>query len=254
MPLPAEAGEYYFGLIVRDQEGLQDTIRSLFIVTPAGSVVSPTLAMNPEWARKGRIYFLFPKGVSSEGTLTAAARHLSRIRNMGFSVIWLMPVMKNAFPINNGFGPGYNITDFYSIAPEYGTNEDFRSFMTQAHALGLRVILDVTPNHSSRSHPWAIDARTYGEDSPYWKWYEHTMIDHNTNGLGQSFDSYGFTYYTNFSEQLLNLNWNNPDLRHEMIRMLSYWIREFGVDGYRFDVYWGPHRRYGEACDGESRA
>ena len=250
VPLPAEAGEYYFGLIVQDQEGLRDTIRSLFIVTPDGSVVSPTLAMNPEWARKARIYFLFPKGASSEGTLAAAAGHLTRIRDMGFNVIWLMPVMRNAFPINNGFGPGYNITDFYSIAPEYGTDEDFRSFMTQAHAIGLRVILDVTPNHSSRSHPWAIDARTYGEDSPYWKWYEHTVIQHNTNGLGQSFDSYGFTYYSGFSDQLLNLNWNDPDLRAEMIRMLSYWIREFGVDGYRFDVYWGPHRRYGEAAMG----
>jgi glycosidase len=140
-------------------------------------------------------------------------------------------------PINTGTGPGYNITDFYNVAPEYGTNQDFRNFVTQAHALGIKVILDITTNHSSRSHPWAIDARTYGEDSPYWSWYERSIIAHNTNGLGQSTDQYGFTYYTGFSDQLLNLNWADTDLRQEMIAMLRYWIREYDLDGYRFDVY-----------------
>lgn len=249
--LPAEPGEYYFGLIVRDAEGLADTIRSFFLVEPDGTVGNPAIAMNPAWAREGRIYFLFPKGASPEGTLNAAAQRLPAIRDLGFSIIWLMPVMKNAFPINNGIGPGYNIVDFTTVAPEYGTAGDFRDFVEEAHALGLRVILDITPNHSSRSHPWAIDARTHGEDSPYWNWYEHTIIPHNTNGLGQSTDQYGFTYYSGFSDQLLNLNWNDPDLREEMIRILSYWIREFDVDGYRFDVYWGPHRRYGEAAMGK---
>lgn len=251
LPAPQTPGEYYFGVIVADQEGLRDTIRAVFTVTPEQTVVVPGIAWNPAWATAGRIYFMFPKAVSQQGTLAAAATHLQRVKDLGFSVIWLMPVMKNAFPINNGTGPGYNITDFYTIAPEYGTNEDFRSFMTQAHALGLRVILDITPNHSSRSHPWAMDARTYGEDSPTWSWYEHTLIPHNTNGLGQSYDAYGFTYYSGFSDQLLNLNWNDPDLRREMIRMLSYWVKEYGVDGYRFDVYWGPHRRYGEVAMGK---
>ncbi len=251
VPLPSTPGEYYFGLIVRDQEGLADTIRSYFILTGEGTIINPTVSMNPEWARKARVYFLFPKAASQEGTINGAAQHLTHIRDLGFSVIWLMPVMRNAFPINTGFGPGYNITDFYNVAPEYGTNQDFRNFVDQAHTLGMKVILDITPNHSSRSHPWAVDARAYGEDSPYWSWYEHTMIPHNTNGLGQSFDQYGFTYYSGFSDQLLNLNWADPDLRQEMIRMLTYWIREFGVDGYRFDVYWGPHRRYGEIAMGQ---
>lgn len=248
--LPSTPGEYYFGLIVRDQESLADTIRSSFILTPEGAVVNPTTAMNPAWARKARVYFLFPKAASQEGTLNGAAQRLSYIRDMGFSVIWLMPVMRNAYPINTGTGPGYNIVDFSTVAPEYGTNQDFRNFVTQAHALGIKVILDITTNHSSRSHPWAIDARTYGEDSPYWSWYEHTIIPHNTNGLGQSTDAYGFTYYSGFSDQLLNLNWTDPDLRREMITMLAYWIKEYGVDGYRFDVYWGPHRRYGEIAMG----
>ncbi len=251
LSVPAAAGDYTFGLIARDPTGNSDTTWSYFTLHADGSVTNPTVITNPLWAQRARVYFLFPKAASSAGTIPAAAGRLPAIHDMGFNVIWMMPVMKNAFPINNGTGPGYNITDFYNVAPEYGTNQDFKNFIAQAHALGMRVILDVTTNHSSRSHPWAVDGRTYGIDSRYWDWYEHTIIPHNTNGLGQSTDAYGFTYYSGFSDQLLNLNWRDPDLRAEMIRMLRYWITEFGVDGYRYDVYWGPSRRYGEAAMGK---
>ena len=250
VPLPARPGEYYFGLIVADQQGNADTTRSYFVLNADGTVTNPGYADNPLWARQARVYFLFPKAASQEGTLNGAEQRLTAIRDLGFNVIWLMPVMTNAFPINTGTGPGYNITDFYNVAPEYGSNQDLKNFIQQAHAYGIRVILDITPNHSSRSHPWAIDARTYGQNSPYWTWYEHTLIDHNTNGLGQSLDAFGFAYYSGFSDQLLDLNWADVDLRAEMIRMFKYWLLDFGADGFRFDVYWGPHRRYGEAAMG----
>jgi glycosidase len=251
LSVPATAGDYTYGLIARDPTGNSDTTRSYFTVNADGSVTNPTVITNPLWAQRARVYFLFPKAASSAGTITGAALRLPAIHDMGFNVIWMMPVMKNAFPINNGTGPGYNITDFYNVAPEYGTNQDFKNFISQAHVLGMKVILDVTTNHSSRSHPWAIDGRTYGIDSRYWDWYEHTLIPHNTNGLNQCTDAFGFTYYCGFSDQLLNLNWRDPDLRAEMIRMLRYWITEFGLDGYRYDVYWGPSRRYGEAAMGK---
>jgi glycosidase len=251
LSVPAAAGDYTFGLIARDPTGNSDTTWSYFTLHADGSVTNPTVITNPLWAQRARVYFLFPKAASSAGTIVAAAQRLPAIRDMGFNVIWMMPVMKNDIPINNGTGPGYRITDFYNVAPEYGTNQDFKNFISLAHALGMKVILDVTTNHSSRSHPWAIDGRTYGLDSRYWDWYEHTLIPHNTNGLNQCTDAFGFTYYCGFSDQLLNLNWNDPDLRAEMIRMLRYWITEFGVDGYRYDVYWGPSRRYGEAAMGK---
>jgi hypothetical protein len=72
------------------------------------------------------------------------------------------------------------------------------------------------------------------------------IIPHNDNLLGQSLDDGGFNYYSGFSNQLLNVNWKDVDLRTEMINIYRYWVKNFGVDGYRFDVYWGPHRRYGE--------
>ncbi|MCX6136044.1 MAG: alpha-amylase family glycosyl hydrolase [Ignavibacteriales bacterium] len=248
---PSKPGEYYFSLVVKDSIGNVDTARCYFIIKQDGSYANPSIASNPEWAKRGRIYFMFPLAQKTNGTINDAADRLDIVKKMGFSIIWMMPVMKNASPINGGSGPGYNITDFYNVAPEYGTNQDFRNFIAKAHTLGLKVILDVTPNHTSRFHPWSTDAHAKKQMSPYWNWYEHTQIVHNTNGLGQSFDADGFNYYSGFSDQLLNYNWKDIDARSEMINVYKYWIREFGLDGYRFDVYWGPHRRYGEAFMGQ---
>ncbi|HEX9007144.1 MAG TPA: alpha-amylase family glycosyl hydrolase, partial [Bacteroidota bacterium] len=249
-PKPQKPGLYAFGLIASDPDGNADTTRNYFVVNADRSITVPSYASNPPWVQTGRIYFLFPKEVSPQGTLNAAALRLPYIRDMGFSIIWLMPVMKNADPINLGGGPGYNITDFSTVAPEYGTNQDLKAFVDQAHALGLKVILDITPNHSSSSHPWSVDAHRYREDSRYWSWYEHTLIPHDTHGLGQSADAAGFVHYDGW-DVLLDLNWSDIDLRTEMINVFKYWITMTGVDGYRFDVYWGPSLRYGEGAFGK---
>ncbi len=136
---------------------------------------------NPEWAKQARVYFLFPKAFTQAGTIAAATANLQYVKNMGFNVIWVMPVMKNASPIDQQSGPGYNIVDFYNVAPEYGTNQDFKNFVTQAHSLGLKVILDVTPNHSSWLHPWSVDAHANRLNSPYWNWYEHNNQPDDSN-------------------------------------------------------------------------
>jgi cyclomaltodextrinase len=248
---PSAPGEYFYSLIARDPDNNADTLRSYFIINPDSSLSNPTIASNPSWAKNARIYFMFPKAASASGTINGAAARLPYIRDMGFSVVWLMPVMTNAYPINQGYGPGYNITDFYTVAPEYGTNQDFKNFVSQAHTLGLKVILDVTPNHTSRFHPWSADAHQFHQDSQFWTWYQHTIIPHNDNGLGQSLDADGFNYYSGFSDQLLNFNWTDVDARSEMINVYLTWIKQFGLDGYRFDVYWGPHRRYGEQYMGD---
>ncbi len=248
---PTVPGEYYFSLIATDSTGNKDTTRNYIIVNSDLTITAPTISSNPDWAEKARIYFLFPKSASSAGTLNGAAQKLQYIKDMGFSVVWLMPIMKNAFPIDNGTGPGYNIVDFYNVAPEYGTDQDFKNFMTQAHAIGLKVILDITPNHSSSFHPWSVDAHTYNMNSPYWFWYEHAEITSNTNGLGDCLDGDGFNYYCGFSNELLNFNWKDVDMRTEMINVYKNWVSQYGVDGFRFDVYWGPHRRYGEQYMGE---
>lgn len=251
VPKPGAAGDYFLTLIASDPDGHSDTTRSYFTVKADSSIVIPTITSNPSWARQARVYFMFPKAMSLAGTINAAALRLQYIKDLGFNVIWLMPVMKNAYPIDNGIGVGYNIVDFYNVAPEYGTNQDLKNFVAQAHALGIRVILDVTPNHTSRFHPWSQDAHLFKTNSFYWNWYEHHTITSNTNGLGDCLDADGFNYYCGFSDQLLNYNWTDPDAQRQMINVYTTWVKEFGLDGYRFDVYWGPHRRYGEQWMGQ---
>ncbi len=248
---PTIPGEYFVTLIATDPDGNKDTTRSFFTISPGGGFQTSTRATVPQWVRQGRLYEMFFKSMTPQGTIAAAQGYLPCLKSLGVNIIWLMPIMENAYPINNRTGPGYNIKNFLKVAPEYGTNDDFKEFVRQAHALGIRIILDVTPNHTSFQHPFVLEARQFRENSPYWNFYQHSYIPHNTNGLGQSSTADGFYYYSGFSDQLLNYNWSDIDARSYMIEVYKWWVKEFDIDGYRFDVYWGPHRRAGGGAGNE---
>ncbi|MBM4167687.1 MAG: T9SS type A sorting domain-containing protein [Ignavibacteria bacterium] len=250
IPKPQTPGEYYYGLIVRDPDGNADTTRNYFTILSDGSFQSTTMASVPDWVRKGRVYELFFKSFTPEGTINAALPYLTYLKNLGVNILWVMPVMMNANPINNDIGPGYNIKDFYSVAPEYGTIADFKNFAAEAHKIGLKVILDVTPNHASYAHPFVSDAKVFREDSYYWNFFEHSRRTQNTNNLGDCLTADGFNYYCGFSDQLLNYDWSDIDARYYKTSVYRWWIKEMGIDGYRYDVYWGPLRRYGEQAMG----
>lgn len=247
---PTVPGEYYFGLIVTDPDDNADTTRNFFTIAENGDFVNTTIATVPRWVKQGRLYELFFKSFTPEGTINAAIPYLPYLKSLGVNILWVMPVMENAYPINNGPGPGYNIKNFYRVAPEYGTNADFKNFVAQAHQLGLKVILDVTPNHTSFAHEFAQHARLYRENSPYWSFYEHAMRTSNTNGMGDCLTHDGFNYYCSFSDQLLNYDWSDPDARQYMTQVYLWWTKEFDLDGFRYDVYWGPRRRYSEQVVG----
>jgi cyclomaltodextrinase / maltogenic alpha-amylase / neopullulanase len=252
---PQVLGEYYFGLIVTDANGNSDTTRNYFILRSTPPILSPSLPSVPQWVREGRLYEMFFKSHTPTGTITAAIPDLNRIAAMGYNIIWLMPVMRNRYPINNGTGPGYDIIDFYTVAPEYGTNDDLRNFIDRAHQLGMKVILDITPNHSSAGHPFVLDARMFGRDSRYWPYYQHQYITYNGIGLGQLSEAMtadGFVYYGAFSDELLNLNYADLDLRNEMLNVHKYWLQSVGADGFRLDVYWGQHIRANSPNGGEN--
>ncbi len=246
---PTVQGEYYFSLVATDTSGNSDTTRNYFTLRPTPPIGIPTAASVPGWVNAGRMYTMFFKMHTQAGTINAALPDLHRIAAMGYNILWILPVMKNRDPINNGPGPGYEITDFYTVAPEYGTNQDMKNFIAAAHALGMKVILDITPNHTSSSHPFVLDARTYREASQYWTYYQHQEM--GTGNLTQSMTSDGFVYYSGFSDALLNYNWADVDARAYMIDVYKYWIRSIGADGYRFDVYWGPHSRANGGNGGE---
>ncbi|MBN1780911.1 T9SS type A sorting domain-containing protein [bacterium] len=245
VPVPAQPGDYAVCVTVTDTDFNARHTQTFFTVLEDGSVVLPAPNTVPQWVYDARIYCVFLRGFTEEGTIRSAADRLSYIRDMGFSVIWVLPVMDVEGSIDQNVNIGYNIVDFYNVEPAYGTNDDFRDFVSAAHELGLRVILDVTPNHSSRSHPFAMDARAQGPFSRYWDFYQHEIIPHNTNNMGQTVSSEGIVYYTGFSSALLNWNWSDAEARKYMIDVYSHWLHEYDVDGFRFDVYWGPTRRYG---------
>lgn len=244
IPRPTTPGEYYFELRATDPDGNSDKTRNYFIYHPDGSIEVPNLNYNPQWVRKAVVYEIFLYSFTSEKTLDAAREKLPYIKAMGFNTIWLMPIMRNANGID-AVGAGYNIVDFKDVDPTYGDLEDFREFVDEAHQLGLKVILDITPNHVSDRHPWVNDIRLFGKYSRYYNYIEHRLIPHNTMGLGQSLDPEGiYVHYSNWS--LANLNLSDVDAKTYMIEMFKWWLTEMEADGFRFDIYWGPSNRYGE--------
>ncbi|MEJ2196559.1 MAG: alpha-amylase family glycosyl hydrolase, partial [Ignavibacteriaceae bacterium] len=175
-----------------------------------------------------------------------AIPNLEYIKAMGFNVIWVLPVTEVPGSIDNQINIGYYIIDFEKVETSLGTDEDYKEFIQEAHNLGIRVIQDITPNHTGRLHPFAQEALTIGDYSQYWNYYQTEFISHNNNGLGDCVTPEGIWYYCAFSDGLLNYNWGDIDAQKYMIDVYDKWIREFNIDGYRFDVYWGPHRKYGE--------
>ncbi len=247
VPLPSVSGEYYLQLRVEDTEGNADSSRIFFSVDAAsGQLTAPGLENNPQWVREGRVYLMFIKGFTPEGTIQAATDNLDYVRDMGFNIIWVLPVMEIPGNVDNQINIGYYIEDFMNIEQSYGTNQDFKDFVQTAHNMGIKVILDVTPNHSGNLHRFAQEAMLYQDFSQYWNYYQTQYISHDDRGQGQCSNGSGIFYYCSYSEVLLNWNWTDADARQYMIDVYKYWMAEFGVDGFRFDVYWGPHNRYGE--------
>jgi glycosidase len=244
---PSTPGEYYLSLIVEDPDMNKDTTTSFFVVIPdSENVKIAGYADNPDWVKNARIYLLFFKAFTPAGTIQAAIANLPYIKAMGFNTIWVLPVTEVPGNIDNQINIGYNIIDFLKIESSYGTNQDYKDFVDAAHEIGLKVIQDITPNHTGKEHPFAQEALLYTEYSQYWNYYQKEFIPHNDNGLGQCVTPQGIYYYCGFSDALLNYDWRDLDARNYMIDVYDYWIKEFGIDGYRFDVYWGVHRKYGE--------
>ena len=244
---PATPGEYYFSLVVEDPDMNLDSTRTFFVVVQDSENVKVAgYADNPQWLKDARIYLLFFKAFTPVGTIQAAIANLPYIKAMGFNTIWVLPVTEVPGNIDNQINIGYNTIDFMKVETSYGTDQDYKDFINEAHQLGLKVIQDITPNHTGREHPFAQEALQYADYSQYWNYYQKEFIPHNDNGLGQCVTPPGIYYYCGFSDALLNYDWRDLDARNYMTDVYNYWIRNFGIDGYRFDVYWGVHRKYGE--------
>jgi len=245
IPIPSVPGDYFGNLTVGDANGRTGTAGWMFRVNPDGTVTIGTEKTNPLWVRDGIIYEIFLPAFTPQGTLRAAMAKLPYIKDLGATIIWLMPIFDNGRLIDQ-LGAGYSITDFYAVAPQFGTMSDYLAFVDSAHALGLKVILDDTPNHVSDRHPWVDDIRRFGDYSIYRNFVEDRILG-DSHGMGQSVLMYnGDTLYARYSDwSLANLNLSDPECRTYMIDMFKYWLLDGRSDGYRMDTYWGPVNRYG---------
>lgn len=151
--------------------------------------------------------------------------------DLGITGIWLMPI----FPSPSYHG--YDVTDYYDINPEYGTMDEFKSLLDEAHARGIRVIIDLVINHTSSQHPWFLQATD--PSSPYHDWYIWADTDPGYSGSwGQQvwYPSHGDYYYSSFTSSMPDLNYTNPDVTAQMEDVVQFWLEDVGVDGFRMDA------------------
>jgi glycosidase len=154
--------------------------------------------------------------------------------DLGATCIWLMPIM--ASPSYHG----YDATDFYTVNPEYGTNDDFKKLISAAHKRGISIILDLVLNHTSNQHPWFIEA-SKDPNSPYRDWYLWSKDKPGySNPWGgdpwQQSSARNEYYYGIFSPTQPDLNYRNPAVTAEAYKISAFWLNDMGADGFRLDA------------------
>ena len=220
---PKTDGEYYVTLEVGDSSGRSDRSTTYFVVSDGKARIVDMDRENPAWVDNAIVYGTVPK-LFGEQPFRAVAARLDYLKRLGVNALWLSPV--NSTPEGDF---GYAVTDYFNLNPRYGTKAEFRELVRQAHARGIRVLMDFVPNHTSDQHPYYRNSKTYKRASPYWTYYDR--------------DAYGdYNYYFDWIN-LPNLNYDNAEVRRFMTEAFSYWVREFDVDGFRVDAAWGIKER-----------
>lgn len=196
------------------------------------------------WWKHGVIYHIYPLSFKDsnndgKGDLQGIIQKLDYLRGLGVDAIWLSPVFKS--PMAEF---GYDVSDYFSIDPVFGSLDDFRMLLHESHVRNIRIILDIVLNHSSDEHPWFIQSRS-DKTNPRRNWYiwKPASVNGKPNNWKTAFggscwehdretDEY---YLHSFLKEQPDLNWRNKALRAEMYKMLRFWL-DMGVDGFRFDV------------------
>ena len=168
---------------------------------------------HPAFAYYGTIYELNTRQFTPEGTFRAAEAHLPELKDLGVEIIWFMPIQEIGVEGRKGtLGSYYAIKDYCSFNHEFGTREDFVSFVNRAHELGMKVILDWVANHTAPDSEWTKREGWHYRDS-----------------LGNLMVQYDWT-------DIAKLNYENEDMRKEMLKAMHFWMDEIGIDGFRCDV------------------
>jgi maltose alpha-D-glucosyltransferase / alpha-amylase len=217
---------------------------------------------DPLWFKHAVFYEIHVRGffdgnADGMGDLRGVTEKLDYLEWLGIDCIWLLPMYPS--PLRDG---GYDIADFYDIHPDYGTVEDFRAFVDAAHQRQIRVIADLVMNHTSSDHPWFQEARS-SPDSPKRDWYVWSDTDDpypdarvifvDTEPSNWTWDPLAGQYYWHrfFSHQP-DLNYENPEVQDEMLRVLRFWL-DLGIDGFRLDAVPYLYEEQGTNCENLAR-
>ncbi|CAM3315868.1 alpha-amylase family glycosyl hydrolase [Kibdelosporangium persicum] len=192
------------------------------------------------WWREAVVYQVYPRSFADAagdgvGDLAGIRQHLDHVRDLGADAIWLSPVYRS--PMADA---GYDISDHTDIDPAFGDLADMDALLAEAHRLGLRVLMDFVPNHTSDQHPWFRESRS-SRDNPKRDWYIWRDEPNNWRaalgaGSAWTWDEQSGQYYLHlFLPEQPDLNWRNPDVVAAMHDVLRFWL-DRGVDGFRIDV------------------
>jgi alpha-glucosidase len=199
------------------------------------------------WWQKGVIYQIYPRSFQDTnddgvGDLKGITQRLDYLQWLGIEAIWISPIYPS--PMADF---GYDISDYKGIHPLFGTMEDFDELLKEIHQRGMKLILDLVPNHSSNQHPWFLESRS-SRDNPKRDWY--IWKDGRADGSppnnwlsvfgGSAWEWDEKTqqfYYHAFLKEQPDLNWRNPEVQEAMLNVMRFWLDK-GVDGFRVDVMW----------------
>ncbi len=216
-------------------------------------------AADPLWYKDAIIYELHVKAFMDGnndgiGDFQGLLSRLDYVQDLGVTCLWLLPFFPS--PLRDD---GYDISDYLSVHPNYGTMEDFREFLIQAHHRGLQVMIELVINHTSDQHPWFQRARLAPKGSPerdfyVWsdtdqKYLDARIIFTDTEKSNWTWDPEAQQYYWHrfFSHQP-DLNYDNPVVIEEVVKIMRYWL-DMGVDGLRVDAIPYLVEREGTNCE-----
>lgn len=204
-----------------------------------------------QWFREAVVYQIYPRSFQDSdgdgvGDVPGIISRLDYLQQLGVDVVWLSPIYTSPQDDN-----GYDIADYQDIDPTFGTLADVDELIAQAHARGIRIVMDLVVNHTSDEHPWFVESRS-SKDNPKrdWYWWRPVREGHVAGEVGaeptnwESFfsgpaweldETTGDYYLHLFSRTQPDLNWENPEVREAVYAMMRWWL-DRGIDGFRMDV------------------
>ncbi|XMB67399.1 alpha-glucosidase [Mycoplasmatota bacterium zrk1] len=216
-----------------------------------------------DWYKEAIGYQIYPRSFNDSnndgiGDLVGIIEKLDYLHNLGVTMIWLGPIYKSPMDDN-----GYDVSDYYNIAPEYGTMEDCKLLIDEAHKRDIKVVMDLVLNHTSDEHEWFIESRKSLSNKfrDYYIWAKGKVVNgveqEPTNwasffqGSAWKKDEVTKEYFMKlFSRKMPDLNWKSQSMRKDMFKIIRYWC-ELGIDGYRVDAV--AHLDKAELVDAEPK-